>query len=109
MLPDVVESVEERVAKILWLFKETIVCDVLAGVIPDAFGRIQFRPVGRKLEHFHVAAVGLSTLVGFLPFLVRGAVFYPVSTGAVPVEGKHLPLFPEWPYGFPFTIDLAHA
>jgi hypothetical protein len=65
-MSDVIEVSEERVAKILRLFKETIVCDVLASVIPDAFCRIQLRPVGRKLEHFDVATVGFEPVVGFL-------------------------------------------
>jgi hypothetical protein len=65
---------EERVAKILRLFKETIVCDVLASVIPDAFCGIQLRPVGRKLEYFHVAAVDFEPVIGFLFLVIRGVV-----------------------------------
>ena len=59
MMSHVIEIVEERIAKILWPFREPIMCHMLAGVIPDPFGRIEFRPVRRKLEDFHVAAVGL--------------------------------------------------
>jgi hypothetical protein len=58
MMSHVIEIVEERIAKILWPFREPIMCHMLAGVIPDPFGRIEFRPVRRKLEDFHVAAVG---------------------------------------------------
>lgn len=48
MVSHVMKSAEERVTKILRSFKESIVCDELARVIPDTFGRIQFWPVGRQ-------------------------------------------------------------
>jgi len=70
MVSHVVKSAEERVAKILRSFKEPIVCDVLARVIPDAFGGIQFWPVGRKLEDLHVAAVRFEPVIGFLLFVI---------------------------------------
>lgn len=66
MLPHVIEFVEERGTKILRSFKEPIVCDVLARVIPDPFGCIQFWPVGRKLEDLHVAAVRFEPVSCFL-------------------------------------------
>jgi hypothetical protein len=87
MMSDVIEFSEERVAKILWLFKEAIVRDVLASVIPDAFCGIQLRPVGRKLEHFHVAAVDFEPVVGFLFLVIRGVVLNQVDAVAAPVEG----------------------
>ena len=68
MVSHVIESVEERAAKILRSFKEPIVCDTLARVMPDSFGRIQFRPVGWKLEDFHVAMVRLEPVSGELSF-----------------------------------------
>ena len=46
MVSHVIETAEERVTKVLRPFKELIVCDVLARVIPDTFSRIQFWPVG---------------------------------------------------------------
>ena len=70
MMSHVIESTEERVAKILRTFEEPIVCDVFADVIPDAFGRIQFWPVGRQLEDFHIAAVGFEPGIGFLLFVI---------------------------------------
>src|SRR5258708_39666839 len=74
MVSHVIESVEERATKILRAFKEPIVCDMLARVMPDSFGRIQFRPVGRKLEDFHVATVRLEPVMGFLLFVIRSIV-----------------------------------
>jgi hypothetical protein len=68
MVSHVIESVEERAAKILRSFKEPIVCDMLARVMPDSFGRIQFRPVGWKLEDFHVATVRLEPVSAELSF-----------------------------------------
>src|ERR1700721_1412632 len=87
IMSDVIEVSEERVAKILRLFKETIVCDVLASVIPDAFCRIQLRPVGGKLEHSAVATVGFEPVVGFLFLVIRGVVLNQVYTGRARVEG----------------------
>jgi hypothetical protein len=70
----VIESAEERVAKILRAFKEPIVCDVFPLVIPDSFGCIQFRPVRRKLKDFHVAAVGFEPVINFPLLVVRRVV-----------------------------------
>src|SRR5437762_2722579 len=57
MVSNVIESAEERVTKILRSFKEAIVRDILTRVVPDSFGRIQFRPVRWKLEDFQIATV----------------------------------------------------
>ena len=106
MMSDVIEFCEERIAKILRLFKETIVCDVLASVIPYAFCRIQLRPVRRKLEHFHVAAVDFEPVVGFLFLVIRGVVLNQVDAVSAPVEGRHHHLFQEGQIGFPLEIIL---
>jgi hypothetical protein len=79
MVSHVIESVEERATKILSSFKEPIVCDMLARLMPDSFGRIQFRPVGRKLEDFHVATVRLEPVVGFLFFVIPSIVLNQVD------------------------------
>src|SRR5205807_7941248 len=57
MVSNVIESAEERVTKILRSFKEAIVRHILTRVVPDSFGRIQFRPVRWKLEDFQIATV----------------------------------------------------
>src|SRR5215472_818690 len=106
MMSDVIELVEERGAKILWVFKESIVCDVLARVVPDAFGRIQLRPVRRKLEYFHVAAVGFEPVIGFFLLVIRGIVLNQVDPMTAPVEGRHHHLLQEGQIGFPLKIIL---
>jgi len=106
MMSDVIELVEERGAKILWVFKESIVRDVLARVVPDALGRIQLRPVRRKLEYFHVAAVGFEPVIGFLLFVIRGIVLNQVDPMAAPVKGWHHHLLQEGQIGFPLKIIL---
>jgi hypothetical protein len=42
--------------------EETIVRVVLAGVLPQSFGRVQFRRVGWQLMHFQPMPVGRSGL-----------------------------------------------
>lgn len=104
MMSHVVEFVEERIAKILWPFKEPIVCHMLAGVIPDPFGSIQFGPVRRKLEDFHVAAVGFEPVIGFLLLVIRGVVLNQVDPVAAPIEGGHRHLLQEGQIGLPLKI-----
>ncbi len=71
MLSHIVKPAKQRVAKILGAFKKAIVCDMLARVVPDSLCGIQLRPVGRKLENFHIAAVRLEPLIRFLLFVIR--------------------------------------
>ncbi len=59
VLPHIVKPMKERPAEILGVFIEPIVRDVLARVFPNSFLSIQLRPVGRKVESFHVALVRL--------------------------------------------------
>ena len=66
MVAHVIKSAKERGAEILRFFKESIVCNVLAGVIPNTLGRIEFWPVGRKLEDFHKATVRFEPIVDHL-------------------------------------------
>ena len=68
------EGAKERLAKVLGLFKETVVGRVLSRVIPNPFGGVEFRPVGRQWEHLDVTAVLGEPLVGFLLFMIRGVV-----------------------------------
>ncbi len=80
MVPHVIEPAEERVTKILRSFKEPIVSDVFARVVPDAFGRIQFRPVGREREHFHISAVRSEPVRDFRLGVIRGVVLKCVAS-----------------------------
>ena len=71
VVPHIVKPAKQCGAKILRAFIEPIVSHVLARVIPDTLGCIQLRPIGRKLEDFHVAAVRLEPVIGFLLFVIR--------------------------------------
>jgi hypothetical protein len=68
-----IEGAEKCIAKVLRLFIEPIVSDVLTRAVPDALGRIEFWPVGRELKYFYITAVSGEPLIGFL-FLVIGSV-----------------------------------
>ena len=74
VLPHIVKPMKERPAEILGVFIEPIVRDVLARVFPNSFLSIQLRPVGRKVESFHVALVRLEPLIGFLLGVIRSVV-----------------------------------
>jgi hypothetical protein len=106
MMSHVIKSAEERVTKVLRAFKEPIVCDVFARVIPDPFGRMQFWPVGRKLEDFYVAAVCFEPVIGFLLFVIRRVVLNQVDAVAAAVEGGHNHLLQESQIGLPLKIIL---
>ena len=104
MVSHVIESVEERATKILRSFKEPIVCDMPARVLPDSFGRIQFWPVGRKLEDFYVATVRLEPVMGLLFFVIRSIVLNQVDAVVTAVEGGHDHLLQESQIGLPLKI-----
>src|SRR5229473_8084810 len=106
MMPHVIESAEERVTQILRSFEEPIVRDVLARVIPDPFSRIQFRPVGWKLEDFQVAAVRFEPVIGFLLLVIRRVVLDQVDPVAAAVEGGHDHLLQESQIGLPLKMIL---
>jgi hypothetical protein len=85
----IIEPVEKRVTKILSSFVEPIVSHVLTRVIPDTLGRIQLRPIGRKLEDLHIAAIRLEPVIGFLLFVIRSIVLNKVDPVAAAIEGRH--------------------
>ena len=68
------EGAEERLAEVLGLLKIPVVGRVLSGVIPNPFGGVEFRPVGRQWEYLDITAVLGEPLVGFLFFVIRGVV-----------------------------------
>ena len=78
--------------------------DVLARVVPDPFGRIQFRPVGRKREDFDIAAVRLEPVIGLLLLMIRSIVLHQINPVAAAVEGGHHDLLQEGQIGFPRKI-----
>src|SRR5260370_11661354 len=83
---------------------------MLARVMTDSFGRIQFRPVGRKLEDFHVATVRLEPVMGFLFFVIRSIVLNQVDSVVTAVEGGHDHLLQESQIGLPLkTVFLMQV
>jgi hypothetical protein len=106
MLLDVAEGAEERLAEVLGLLKEAIMGGVLARVIPNPFRGVEFRPVGRQLEHLHVAAVLGEPLIGFMLFVVRGIVLNQEHTMAPPIKRGHQNLIQKCHIGFPLKIVL---
>src|SRR5207253_10634036 len=54
-----------------------------------AFGRIQFRPVGREREHFHISAVRSEPVRDFRLGVIRGIVLNQVDAVTAAVEGGH--------------------
>ena len=106
MVAYVIKSAEERVTKVLGTFKESIVCDMFAGVLPDPFGRIQFWPVGRELEDFQIAAIRFEPVIGFLFFVIRRIVLNEVDPVTTAVEGGHDHLLQESQIGLPLKVTL---
>ena len=104
MLSHIVKPAKQRVAKILGAFKKAIVCDMLARVVPDSLCGIQLRPVGRKLEDFHIAAVRLEPLRRFLLFVIRSIVLNQIDAVAASVEGGHDHLLQKSQIGLPLKI-----
>jgi len=54
--------------------EEAVVRSVLAGVLPQAFGRVQFRRVGWQLMHFQPMPVGLEPCPDLRILMVGGVV-----------------------------------
>jgi len=104
MVSNVIESAEERVTKILRSFKEAIVRDILTRVVPDSFGRIQFRPVRWKLEDFQIATVRFEPGIGFLFFMIRSIILNQIDPVAASVEGGHDHLLQKSQIGLPLKI-----
>ena len=105
-MPHVLESAKQNVTKILRSFKEAIVCNVLARVIPDAFGGIQFWPVGRKWEDLHVTTVRFEPVVRFLLLVIGGVVLNAADAVAASPEGRQDHLLHESQIGLPLKAIL---
>jgi len=103
---DVAEGAEERLAEVLGALKEAVMGGVLARVIPNSLGGIEFRPVGWQLEHLHVAAVLGEPLIGFLLFVVRGVVLNQEHTMAPSIKRGNQNLIQKGHIGFPLEIVL---
>lgn len=100
------EGAEERLAEVLGPLKEAIMGGVFARVIPNAFGGVEFGPVGRQLEHLHIATVLREPLIGFLLFVVRGIVLDQEHPMSAPIKRGHQNLIQKGHIGFPLEIVL---
>src|SRR6266480_1412501 len=113
MVSNVIESAEERVTKILRSFKEAIVRDILTRVVPDSFGRIQFRRVGTpvrwKLEDFQIATVRFEPGIGFLFFMIRSIILNQIDPGGGVGRRRARPPAPEKPDRSPTENSLPDA
>ena len=87
-------------------FEESIVGRMLASVIPDALGRIQFWRVGRKLEDLHVTTVGFEPVIGFLFLVVGRVVLDEIDPVSAAVEGGHDDLLHKGQVGLPLKVVL---
>src|SRR6516162_6571276 len=107
----VIEPVKERLAKILRSFIEAVLRDVLARVVPDPFGRIQFRPVGRKWQDFDIATVCLEPVMGLLLLMIRSIVLHVLhQINPVAAAGRRAPRpAPGRPNRFPTENNLPGA
>jgi hypothetical protein len=106
MVAYVLKSAEEGVTKILRGLKESIVCDMLAGVLPDPFGCIQFWPVGREWEDLQITAIRLEPSIGFLLFVIGRVVLNQVDPVTAAIEGGHDHLLQERQIGLPLKVTL---
>lgn len=79
---------------------------VLAGVVPDAFGRIEFGPVGRELKHLQVTPVLGEPIIGFLLFVVGGIVLNQKHPVPPPIKRGHQDSIQKRHIGFPLEIVL---
>jgi hypothetical protein len=106
MVAHVLKSAEEGVTKILRGLKESVVCDMLAGVLPDPFGGIQFWPVGRELEDLQITAIRFEPIIGFLLFVIGRVVLNQVDPVTAAIEGRHDHLLQERQIGLPLKVTL---
>jgi len=102
----IVKGPEQCLAQMFGLFEEAIMGGMLARVVPDSLRCIQLRPVGRKLEDFHVAAVRLEPLLGFLLFVIRSIVLNQIDPVAAAIEGGHHHLLQKGQLGLPLKVVL---
>ena len=100
----VIELAKKRVAKIFRSFIEAVVGNVLARVLPDPFRRIQFRPVGRKLEDFEIAAVRLEPVIRFLLLVIGSIVMHQVNPMPVAIKGGYHDLVQKGQVSLPLKI-----
>ena len=104
MTANVIECAEQRLTEILGPLKESIVRGMLTRVIPNALCRVEFRPVGRKLEDFHVAAVFLEPVIGFLLLVVGGVVLNQIDPMSPAIESGNDDLIQEGQIRLPLKL-----
>ena len=88
MASDAIEGPEERLAQVLRAFEETVVRRPLAGVVPDPFAGIEFRPIAWQLKHFDIASVLGEPSKGLLLLVVGRVVLDQVHPVSAAVERR---------------------
>lgn len=104
MLLHMIKSPEQRAAQLLGLFKKSVVRGVFACVVPNPFRRVEFRPVGGKLEHFHKAPMFGEPLIGFLLFVIGGVILNQIDPMAATVKSWNQYLIDESQIRLPLEI-----
>ena len=79
---------------------------MLAGVVPDPFSRIEFRPVGRELKNLQVTPVLGEPIIGFMLFVVRRVVLNQKHPVSPPIKRGHQDLVQKCQIRFPLEIVL---
>ena len=60
----------------------------MSRVIPDSFGGVEFRRVGRQQEYLKMAAVFLEPVIHFRFFVIRSVVLYEKYSSALSIETR---------------------
>ena len=71
-----------------WAGEVAIMSSILAGVLPQPFGRIEFGRVGRELVDFQPVAVGFEPAPDLGVLMIRGVVLNENGTAAAIIRGQ---------------------
>ena len=93
-------------AEVCGFLEVTVVGGVLARVVPDPFGGIEFGPVRRQLENLHIASVLRKPLVSFTLLVIGGIVLDQEHAMAAPIERGDQHLIQKRHVSFPLEVIL---
>ena len=106
MALDLAKGAEQSAAEVRGFFEVAVVSGVFACVVPDPFGGIEFRRVGRQLEDLHVTPVLSKPLIRFLLFVIGGIVLNQEHAVSPPIKRGHQHLIQKRHISFPLEIVL---
>ena len=106
MPTNLIKGAEQGAAQFGGRFEEAIVGGVLAGVVPDAFLGVEFRPVRRQLKPCQLAPVLRKIVIGFLLLVIGGVVPNEIDPVSAPVKGGQEHLLHKGQIGFPRKISF---